>query len=123
MNGDFRIRDLRSWVELGSLGNPRLLGRFEKAAFIVLLRQVKRIDENTYSVQSEDGLMCYRVSNGACECSDFRRHGIGHRCKHVLAVEFVERVSRADQEKDAHGKRGQIPTALSRGSITSRIGI
>ncbi len=39
-----------------------------------------------YEVGSEDGLRNYRVINGHCECHDYVRHGVGHPCKHRLAL-------------------------------------
>jgi hypothetical protein len=75
-----QIEALREMVERGSRENPHLTSRLEKAAFIVALRPIERCDTGTYRVTSEDGLRAYVVSNGACECSDYTRHGEGFYC-------------------------------------------
>jgi len=61
---------------------------------IVVLRPVQQVDTHTYRVPSEDGLRHYVVSNGACECSDYLRHGAaGFYCKHKLAVGLLARLN------------------------------
>lgn len=88
-----QIEALREMVERGSHENPHLTSRLEKAAFIVVLRPIERCDTGTYRVTSEDGLRAYVVSNGACECSDYSRHGDGFFCKHRLAVGLLGRLN------------------------------
>ena len=80
------IRQLRHMVENAARDNPHLTSRLEKAAFLVLLRSVEVVGSEQYRVGSEDGLRCYDVVNGHCECSDYVRHGAGHPCKHRLAL-------------------------------------
>ena len=80
------IRDLRELVQSASRNNPHLTSRLEKAAFLFLLRRVASVGKERYEVGSEDGLRNYRVVNGHCECHDYVRHGIGHPCKHRLAL-------------------------------------
>jgi transposase-like protein len=52
--------------------------------------QVKRIDENFYTVRSQSGNGEYAVSTvdheWFCECSDNKFRGV--KCKHIFAVEF-----------------------------------
>ena len=86
------LQELRQWVEEWSRENPHLTGRLERAAFLVLLRNVQEVAPNSYLVGAEDGLRDYAVVNGECECTDFQRHGVGHFCKHRLAVVFCERL-------------------------------
>lgn len=88
-----QIETLREMVERGSRENPLLTSRLEKAAFIVVLRPIEKLDTHTYRVTSEDGLRTYVVSDGRCECSDFLRHGDGHFCKHRLAVGLLTRLN------------------------------
>jgi hypothetical protein len=87
------IEALRGLVERGSRDNPHLMGRLEKAAFIVLLRPIESLGESTYRVVSEDALKSYIVQNGQCECPDYVRHGNGHFCKHRLAVGMLVRLN------------------------------
>lgn len=86
------LQELRQWVIRWSRENPHLTGRLEKAAFLVLLRDVQEVAPNSYLVGAEDGLRDYAVVDGECECTDFQRHGLGHLCKHRLAVAFVQRL-------------------------------
>lgn len=80
------VEELRSLVVRASRHDPHLTSRLEKAAFLVLLRSVAQVGVDRYSVGSEDGLRTYEIVNGHCECSDYVRHGSGHRCKHRLAL-------------------------------------
>lgn len=73
-------------VQKAAPDNPHLRSRLEKAAFLVLLRSVEVVGSEQYGVGSEDGLRCYDVVNGHCECSDYVRQGAGHPCKHRLAL-------------------------------------
>ena len=84
--GEATIRDLRELVQSASRNNPHLTSRLEKAAFLLLLRREASVSKERYEVGSEDGLRNYRVVIGHCECHDYVRHGIGHPCKHRLAL-------------------------------------
>ena len=86
------LKELRDWVVHASHENPHLTSRLEKAAFLVLLRNVQQVGPNQYLVGAEDGLRDYAVIDGQCECTDYLRHGFGHLCKHRLAVAFQERL-------------------------------
>ena len=83
------IHRLRQMVQEACRQNPHLTTRLERAAFLVLLRQIAKVGEDRYQVASEDGLRYYSVVNGHCECSDYLRHGRGHPCKHRLALSMV----------------------------------
>ena len=80
------INDLRELVQSASRNNPHLTSRLEKAAFLLLLRRVASVGKERYEVGSEDGLRKYRVVNGHCDCHDYVSHGVGHPCKHRLAL-------------------------------------
>lgn len=80
------IDQLRALVQKASRENPHLTSRLEKAAFLVLLRPIRCLGEQHYQIGSEDGLRVYEVVNGHCQCSDYIRHGVGHSCKHRLAL-------------------------------------
>ena len=80
------IQQLRSMVEKAGGANPHLLSRLEKAAFLVVLRPIQRLNDHRFRVGSEDGLRFYNIDNGHCECTDYLRHGSGHPCKHQLAL-------------------------------------
>ena len=72
---------------------PHLTSRIEKSGFIVLLRSIQELKyRRHYRVGAEDGLRTYDIINGHCECSDYVRHGLGHPCKHRLAIELYEEV-------------------------------
>ena len=91
-------RQLREFVQRASRGNPHLVSRLEKAAFLVLLRHIESNGEHYYRIGSEDGLRYYTIRNGHCECTDYLRHGSGHPCKHRLAVVMYLRL----QEPGSH---------------------
>ena len=86
------IRQLRELVETASRENPHLTSRLEKAAFLVLLRRIQPLKNGRYTVCSEDGLRDYKIVGGHCDCSDYVRHGVGHPCKHRLALMLSQRV-------------------------------
>ena len=73
--------------------NPRLTSRAEKAAFLVVLRHIEQIGPNLFLVESEDGLKAYEIENGHCNCYDYVNHGIGHPCKHRLALYMMGYIS------------------------------
>jgi len=77
---------LRRYVDEIVHKNPRLTSRAEKAAFLVVLRHIEKIGPNLFLVESEDGLKAYEVENGHCNCYDYVNHGIGHPCKHRMAL-------------------------------------
>jgi len=84
------INELRLLVEGAATRRPHLTSRLEKAAFLVLLRPIQKLDGDVWRIASEDGLRFYTVRKGECECSDYLRHGAGHPCKHRLAL-FLHR--------------------------------
>ncbi len=84
---------LRHYVDEIVHNNPRLTSRAEKAAFLVVLRQIEQIGPNRFLVESEDGLKAYEVENGHCNCYDYVNHGIGHPCKHRLALYMTGHIS------------------------------
>ena len=87
------INKLRELVERASKDRPHLTSRLEKAAFLLLLRPIVSLGEQRFQVGSEDGLRCYEIVNGHCECSDYVRHGPGHPCKHRLAIALYQRLA------------------------------
>ncbi len=103
------IEELRELINDAAMRRPHLTGRLEKAAFLVLLRPIERLDTDIWRVGSDDGLRFYTVREGECECSDYLRHGSGHPCKHRLAL-FLHR-SLEDGAREAavekQGDRGQ----------------
>jgi putative transposase len=56
--------------------------------------QIKRIDENTYEVQSQSGHGKYEVLNSSlgwmCQCPDHIYRGV--KCKHIFAVEISKSI-------------------------------
>ena len=90
------IDALRDLVERASHENPHLTTRLEKAAFLVVLRQIQICGQNHYRVGSEDGLRDYVVIRGHCDCHDYVRHGPGHWCKHRLALSLYRSLSGDD---------------------------
>ncbi len=86
------LNQLRELVHRGSRDNPHLTSRLEKAAFLLLLRPIVSLGDQRFQVGSEDGLRCYEIVNGHCQCHDYVRHGAGHPCKHRLALAFHQRL-------------------------------
>lgn len=86
------IYKLRELVEQASRDNPHLTTRLERAAFLLLLRPIVMLGDHHYQVGSEDGLRHYEVLNGHCQCADYVRHGVGHPCKHRLALALHQRL-------------------------------
>ena len=87
------VNELRHSVDEVISKNPRLTSRAEKAAFLVLLRLIEQTGPNRFLVESEDGLKAYEVENGHCNCYDYLNHGIGHPCKHRLALSIIGYIS------------------------------
>lgn len=108
-----QIEALRELVERGSRENPHLVGRLEKAAFIVLLRPIENLGEGTYKVASEDALKTYIVQNGQCECPDYVRHGNGHFCKHRLAVGMLARLNGNGNKANGQNRQQTPPEVAS----------
>jgi len=94
------IDELRLLVESAAARRPQLTGRLEKAAFLVLLRPIQKIDGDAWQIPSEDGLRIYTVRRGECDCSDYTRHGAGHPCKHRLAL-FLHRALDVEGARDS----------------------
>ncbi len=99
------IEELRDLIKEAAMRRPRLTGRLEKAAFLVLLRPIERLGADIWRVGSEDGLRFYTVREGECECSDYLRHGSGHPCKHRIAL-FLHRSLEHDAPEPAVEKQG-----------------
>ena len=80
---------LREKIKRACRENPHLTSRLEKAAFLVLLRAIEHLGGENYRVRSEDGLRWYYIRAGHCECHDYVNHGVGHPCKHKLAIDML----------------------------------
>jgi hypothetical protein len=63
-----------------------LARRLKHATFLLLFRHILVLDETHFRVESEGTRRWYEVRDGQCTCEDYRRHGMGHFCKHLLAV-------------------------------------
>ena len=112
------IEELRLLVEHAAMRRPHLTSRLDKAAFLVLLRPIERLDGDVWRVGSEDGLRFYAVRKGECECSDYVRHGRGHPCKHRLALflyrTLVEGAQQpAVQRHDRREKQDNVPRGFA----------
>ena len=69
--------------------SPVARGRIERAAVLISLGAVEKIDESTYRVASQtDSGETYTVTPGGCDCVDARRRS-GQRCKHQWAVRIT----------------------------------
>lgn len=64
-------------------------GRAERA--LALVNGVRLLAENQYAVASQSGNGEYLVDMTvpSCTCPDYAKHRKGHKCKHILAVEFA----------------------------------
>lgn len=106
------IRDLRELVQSASRNNLHLTSRLEKAAFLFLLRRIASVGNERYEVGSEDGLRNYRVINGHCECHDYVSHGIGHPCKHRLALALYLKLEHPDSPSSVEDESATDFTTL-----------
>lgn len=79
------IDGVRNLVRREMTQNPHLTGRLEKAATIVLLRDIVPY-QDAFLVRGEDNLSEYRVTWSDCECPDYQRYKGSHHCKHRLAL-------------------------------------
>jgi hypothetical protein len=98
------IKELRLLVESAAARRPQLTSRLEKAAFLVVLRPIQKVDGDVWQIPSEDGLRFYTVRKGECDCSDYLRHGAGHPCKHRLAL-FLHRALEVEGARDSRPTR------------------
>ena len=80
------IQKLRELVQNACRENPHLTSGLEKAAFLVMLRNIESSGRDRFRIGSEDSLRFYHIVNGHCDCHDYVRHGSGHPCKHRLAL-------------------------------------
>ena len=111
------IEQLRLLIKDAAMRRPHLISRLEKAAFLLLLRPIGQVDGDLWRVGSEDGLRFYAVRDGEYECSDYRRHGSGHLCKHRIAL-FLHRSFEDEAEGPAPEERadgGQPDGRVPRG--------
>ena len=108
------IEKLRELINDAAMRRPHLTGRLEKAAFLVLLRPIERLDTDIWRVGSEDGLRFYTGRQGECECSDYLRHGSGHPCKHRIAL-FLYRSLENGAREAAVEKKGDQGRRAGRG--------
>ncbi len=108
------IEELRELINDAAMRRPHLTGRLEKAAFLVLLRPIERLDADIWRVGSEDGLRFYTIKEGECECSDYLRHGSGHPCKHRIAL-FLHRSLENGARGPAEEKKGDRGRRAGRG--------
>ncbi len=87
------LEDLQRTVSAFAQDRPHLASRVEHAAFLLLFRRILVLDETHCRVESEDSRRWYDVCGGQCSCEDYRRHGMGHFCKHLLAVALGEELA------------------------------
>jgi hypothetical protein len=80
------LADLQRIVSAFAQDRPHLASRLEHAASVLLFRHILVLDATHFRVESEDTRRWYDVCDGRCSCEDYRRHGMGHVCKHLLAV-------------------------------------
>ena len=128
------IDALRDLVQHASHERPHLTSRLEKAAFLIVLRQIEICGPDYYRVGSEDGLRDYVVISGHCDCHDYVRHGRGHWCKHRLALSLyrclygdesvrIEPLLVKDPTKNNHGPRPEaVPVPSSQPAAEVRRG-
>jgi hypothetical protein len=86
--------------------------RLERAATLVMLGAVSKIDERTYRVasQSTDGT-AYTVTPDGCDCPDRKRHPL-QRCKHDLAVRLILQAE-VDEQRAAEQRRRVLADAVA----------
>ncbi len=86
------------------MDNPRKTRAF---GIIAQASAIRQVEAHTYKVRSQSGQGHYVVTNGQgkfeCTCPDFQyrvQEGRADACKHVIAVQFYERIRQQDEEAD-----------------------
>lgn len=89
----FTAQELRDAVRNCTERNPELAGRIERAASIIITRDVESAGDGLYKVPSQERPdTTYYVTTGqepSCQCMDAPR-APQHLCKHVLAACLVK---------------------------------
>jgi hypothetical protein len=98
------VQTLTATIARALRNDPTARGRIERAAVLIALGAVERIDEATYRVASQtgDGTI-YTVTPTGCACVDSQRHP-GRWCKHQWAARITlaaEMQAERDQEQGA----------------------
>lgn len=85
--------------------NPRKTRAF---GIIGQAQAIRQVEAHTYKVRSQSGNGQYVVTNGEgkfeCTCPDFQyrvKEGRAEACKHVLAVQFYEKLRQSQDDTDA----------------------
>ncbi len=87
---------------------PAARARIERAAVLIGLGAVEKLDETTYRVSSQTGSgESYAVTPGGCTCVDAQRHPNG-RCKHAWAVRITLAAQIAEQRRREQAARAVV---------------
>ena len=83
------VSTLQATIARALAHDPAARARIERAAILIGLGAVEKVDERTYRVASQTGDgSTYTVVPGGCTCVDSQRHP-GQRCKHAWAVRIT----------------------------------
>jgi hypothetical protein len=99
------LGDLRALAADLRREHPQAGARVDHAAFLAIFRTVERgTSPSIWWVDSEtDPTTSYLVTvtprTRCCTCQDFARRGELTPCKHLLSVEIVQRLERAEAER------------------------
>lgn len=110
------VEALRTYVERAKTRRPELTSRLERAAFIVMLRQIERRGPDEWLVESDtERGKFYVVSGIFCSCYDHSRAPSG-LCKHRLAVgtiQIAERDAKASHRERVSDERIAVNFGLA----------
>jgi hypothetical protein len=97
-------------------------GRVERAAVLIGLDAVTKVDETTYRVASQtgDGTV-YTVTPNGCDCVDAQRRP-GQRCKHDIAVRILLSAQIAAQREREQAARAAVTADQVALAYARRIG-
>jgi hypothetical protein len=82
---------------------PEAGHRVQHGAFLAIMGHVERSTPRSWWVTSErDPQAQYLVleAHGTCTCQDFARHGTLSPCKHQFGVQVVQRLERAEVDRE-----------------------
>jgi hypothetical protein len=83
------VSTLQQTIARALAQSPTARGRIERAAVLIGLGAVEKLDEATYRVASQTGDgTTYTVTPGGCGCVDAQRHP-GQRCKHQWSIRIL----------------------------------
>ncbi len=107
------IATLRRLIAHGKTRRPELASRLDRAASIVVTRDMDHGLDNTWSVESLSQPGHFHTVAERCDCADASR-APGEWCSHRLAVGLVERARELEHTRAVNLDRSAIAYATAR---------